>query len=160
MVRRYIFETRWPEHSHSPILGYKQHPQGPAPHPHYIECCPDTSQIYATYMSTSTVPELRQRHNRCKHSVAASRSCPFSREVSDASAVNVIGSSVLEVVSYLILIIVYALIQLTVSDLTWLTVSNLIWLTIYDFIRFTVFDWIWFSFFIRFNTCLMYFFHT
>ena len=34
-VRHSIYETRQPEHPHSPIRRYERHPQGPSSRPHY-----------------------------------------------------------------------------------------------------------------------------
>ena len=53
-VRRSIYETIWPEHSHLPIRQYKKRPQGPSSRPRYMESCPGTDLLFATSTSTST----------------------------------------------------------------------------------------------------------
>ena len=52
-IRRSIYKTRRPEHPHSPIRRYKQHPQVPASRPHYIKFFPQFGSM-STYISTST----------------------------------------------------------------------------------------------------------
>ena len=54
--RRFIYETRRPEHPHSPISRYKRRPQGPLSCPRYMELCLDKDILHATatFMSTTT----------------------------------------------------------------------------------------------------------
>ena len=75
-VRRSIYETRRPEHTHLPIRRYEQRPQGIPSRPRYMESCPDTDLLYATYMSTSTATWVKF--------TTASISCTQSHQLSDA----------------------------------------------------------------------------
>ena len=54
-VRHYIYNTRLPEHPHSPIQKYERHPQVPAIWTRHMESCLDTARFYATSTSMSIV---------------------------------------------------------------------------------------------------------
>ena len=123
------------------------------------------------------VPIILWHHDRHKHSAAASRSCPLSRQVSYSSNVIGIESYVLEIVSDLIeltvsdWLTVFDLILITMSDLIRLdvwyliqsTFYNFIWLIVSNLIQLTVFNWVWLSFFystwLTFNEFLSNFSH-
>ena len=55
MFRHYIYNTRLPEHPHSPIQKYERHPQVPAIWTRHMESCLDTARFYATSTSMSIV---------------------------------------------------------------------------------------------------------
>ena len=72
-------------------------------------------------------PRLYCRHDHCKNYADSSRSCPFLRQVSDASAIIGIVSSTMEAVSYWIRLIIFDLIILN-GFLIWLeSIFYLIW---------------------------------
>ena len=58
MVRQSIYNTRQPEHPHSPIRRYKRRPQGSTSQLRYMESCPDTALLYARITSTSTATSI------------------------------------------------------------------------------------------------------
>ena len=64
-VRCYIYKYRKPEHPHLTIRHYKWRPQGtPDLWPHYMESCPDTARLYATFTSTllASTPLSKELH--------------------------------------------------------------------------------------------------
>ena len=121
--RRSIYNTRWPEHPHSPIHRYKRHPQGPHLHVPVV-WNPSCTRTYSTLRQLLRI-HLRswnfcRHHQHHEHWTTASRASSSPHQISDASAIIGIGRSVLEAVSHWI--------QLTCS-LIWLdSMVVFIWL--------------------------------
>ena len=63
-------------------------PRYPTSRPRYMESCPDTAILYATAMSTSLSTLCYNHYNSC---TSVSRAHPLLQQVSDASAIIVIG---------------------------------------------------------------------
>ena len=97
-VRRSIYDTRQPEHPHSPIRQYEQRPQGPpftaSLHGILTGHGPTLRYVYIyvyIYFYIYNSVNLRRRHDHCEHCTAASRYFPQSHQISDV--IPVIGRS-------------------------------------------------------------------
>ena len=139
-VRRSIYKTRLPEHHHFLILPYTRLPW----YPIHIPLTWNTDQTQPGSMLCLLIHlwsrNLLRRHNRRKHSAAASRSPPYMHQVSNYSSVIGIGISALATVSYL-----------TRLDLPFLTWFNSPFYTVFDSSFLTGFDSVFYMIQITFD---------
>ena len=159
MVIQYVYNTRWTEHPQLLIFVNKNTLRDPLHEKFAWD--PARQRLYSTLCLHIQYQYLYQHHDQRKHSTMVSRDRLFKRQVSNASAIIGIGSSVMAVVSNMIWFTVSGWIWLTVFDWNWLTVfdwirlialdlirltiSDLIWLTVFDIIRITLYPILFYS---------------